>query len=565
MIAWSAAAAVGLAGCAGTPWLVNRPLSPAATTVEDQQPIPSSAARVVRSQDPDSAFRGATLPSYRGAAELPERTAPVRPAYAPRTAPASAPAAFGTPPAASPPARDYSGYGGRGASGPSVPSAPHPAPVAVAPPAAAAPLSHEGGYLAPEANPFAGSRTAPLSSVAGFGGRGESGPFALRAQSQDPPPGDVNVLGPTLEPYTTDEPDRWLNIKVVTEETETGRLMFGVGENSDAGVVGNVVIDEQNFDWQRVPGSWSDFANGTAFRGAGQRFRLEAAPGSQVSRYLLNFQEPYLRDTPVSFGLSGFYYNRMFNEWYEDRLGGRTSLGYQFPDTDLSVSGAVRYENVKLFQPIVPTPAELTAALGSSNLIGFRLGLVHDTRDSPFLSTDGHYAELSFEQVVGTYTYPRFEGEYRRYFLLHERPDSSGRHTLSLKSKVSITGNDTPIYEKYYAGGFSTLRGFAFRGVSPRDLGVVVGGDFMFINTIEYMFPITADDMLKAVTFVDFGTVEQNVTIDSKNFRIAPGVGLRVTVPAMGPAPIALDFAFPIADAAGDQHRTFSFFIGFGR
>jgi outer membrane protein insertion porin family len=130
---------------------------------------------------------------------------------------------------------------------------------------------------------------------------------------------------------------------------------------------------------------------------------------------------------------------------------------------------------------------------------------------------------------------------------------------------VAITGNNTPIYETYYAGGFSTLRGFAFRGVSPRSQGVVVGGDFMWINTIEYMFPITADDMLKAVTFVDFGTVESNVTVSSQNFRIAPGVGLRVTVPAMGPAPIALDFAFPVADATGDQHRTFSFFIGFGR
>ena len=33
----------------------------------------------------------------------------------------------------------------------------------------------------------------------------------------------------------------------------TGRLMLGVGVNSDAGLVGNFVLDEQNFDITRLP------------------------------------------------------------------------------------------------------------------------------------------------------------------------------------------------------------------------------------------------------------------------------------------------------------------------
>ena len=49
------------------------------------------------------------------------------------------------------------------------------------------------------------------------------------------------------------------------------------------------------------------------------------------------------------------------------------------------------------------------------------------------------------------------------------------------------------------------------------------------------------------------------------NFRVAPGVGLRITVPALGPAPIALDFAFPVAHADGDQIQNFSFFVGYMR
>src|SRR5262249_31336544 len=142
--------------------------------------------------------------------------------------------------------------------------------------------------------------------------------------------------------------------------------------------------------------------------------------------------------------------------------------------------------------------------------------------------------------------------------------------------QFDVSGNDTPIYDTYYAGGFSSLRGFAFRGVTPRVRSQIpntnpqqfgppvgVGGDFMLLGTAEYMFPITADDALRGVVFCDFGTVEQDVRLT--NFRVSPGFGLRISVPAMGPAPIALDVAFPVSSAPGDQIQNFSFFVGVGR
>ena len=49
--------------------------------------------------------------------------------------------------------------------------------------------------------------------------------------------------------------------------------------------------------------------------------------------------------------------------------------------------------------------------------------------------------------------------------------------------------------------------------------------------------PLTADDMIKAVAFCDYGTVEQDISIDKDNFRVAPGFGFRIAVPALGPAP----------------------------
>jgi outer membrane protein insertion porin family len=367
------------------------------------------------------------------------------------------------------------------------------------------------------------------------------------------------------DPFTPMYSDPAVDIHVGLTEGQTGRLMLGVAVNSDAGLVGQILLDEQNFDWMRFPTSWEDFASGRAWRGGGQRFRLEAAPGTEVQRYLVSFQEPYLWDTPITFGLSGSYFDRRYVDWDEQRLGGRTFLGYQWTENDVSATLAYRAENVNIRNISAPTLEELAEVEGDNSLHGFRLGIANDTRDSPFLATQGHFVEVSFEQVVGSFIYPRGTLDARKYFLLRERPDHSGRHVLTLSTSVGITGKDTPIYENFYAGGYSTLRGFDFRGVSPVDptFGVRVGGEFKWVNSVEYLFPLTADDMIHGVAFVDFGTVEQDIEIE--DFRVAPGFGFRITVPAMGPAPIALDFGFPIVSADFDDEQMFSFNIGLQR
>jgi outer membrane protein insertion porin family len=95
--------------------------------------------------------------------------------------------------------------------------------------------------------------------------------------------------------------------------------------------------------------------------------------------------------------------------------------------------------------------------------------------------------------------------------------------------------------------------------------GVQVGGHLRFLGSAEYMFPLTADDMIKGVVFCDFGTVERNIEMHAENFRVAPGIGLRINVPALGPAPLAFDLAVPVAHADGDNIQNFSFFFGLNR
>lgn len=433
----------------------------------------------------------------------------------------------------------------------------------------AAPLGGAAGATAPPptvpngaAGPQAGGSVSSgqiFGAPPWTGGRPATGGYANQ----------LELTGEQGSPYLQDNlplvpPDPEIPLTVDVSEAQTGRFMVGVGVNSNAGVVGSIVLDEQNFDWRRWPQSGRDIIDGRAWRGGGQQFRIEAVPGSQVSRYMFTFREPYLLDTPVSLGLSGFYFNRFYRDWTEERLGGRIALGYQFTP-DLSGSVALRMENVNISDPTVPTPAELAKVLGDNGLYTARFNLVHDTRDSTFMATEGHRIELAFEQAFGDFDFPRGTIEAQQHFMIRERPDGSGRQVLSLTTQVGFSGSQTPVFENFFAGGFSTLRGFRFRGASPRELGVIVGGEFQWLNTIEYNFPISADDMLRAVVFCDFGTVEEKIELNSRNYRVAPGAGLRITIPAMGPAPIALDFAVPVAHAPGDDNQIFSFFVGFGK
>ncbi len=366
----------------------------------------------------------------------------------------------------------------------------------------------------------------------------------------------------------TDEiglPSNFADLEASVQEAQSGRFMIGAGVNSNAGVTGQIVIDERNFNLFRPPMSWDDITQGRAFRGGGQGFRLEAVPGNQVQRYLVNWSEPYLFETPVSLSVSGFYYDRRYFDWNEQRLGGRIGLGYRLTH-DLTLAVATRMESVKIFSPRVGTSPELNAALGDSSLLTGQVTLTHDTRDSPFAATEGHLIEMSLQQAFGTFSYPRADLDIRRYFLVRERPDGSGRHTFSVSTQFGVSGSQTPIYENYFAGGFSTLRGFNFRGASPVSGGVRVGGQMRWINSTEYLFPLTADDMIKGIVFCDFGTVEQEIALSSKNFRVAPGFGLRINIPALGNgAPLAFDFTFPVAKADTDDTKVFSFFMGLMR
>ncbi len=381
---------------------------------------------------------------------------------------------------------------------------------------------------------------------------------------------------PTVEVINREGDEEYKDLLVRVQEAKTGSLMFGVGVNSDAGLTGSIVLNEKNFDITRFPDSFDDFMAGRAFRGAGQELRLEAVPGTQIQRYSATWREPFLFDSPYSLTVSDYYRTEAYDEYDESRLGTRITLGRKL-NQYWSVSGSVRVEDVGVHDVPIWDPSDYQNAIGDNLVIGARAGVTRDTRDSYLRPTEGSILDVSFEEVTGLLpqegpitvpnspkswqAYPSVNVDFNQYWTLYQRPDNSGRHVLAYHGQVAWSGSDAPVFERYFEGGFRSMRGFAFRGISPQVDGINVGGDFMMLNSLEYQIPVRANDHLYFVTFVDSGTVESSMEI--KDYRVSAGFGVRFVMPMLGPVPIALDFGFPIVKGPGDHEQVFSFWLGF--
>jgi outer membrane protein assembly complex protein YaeT len=367
-------------------------------------------------------------------------------------------------------------------------------------------------------------------------------------------PGSVQIgTLPTEDPNVRD-------ILVRVDETETGNLIFGAGISSNSGVVGNISFVQRNFDITDWPESNEEFWRGEAFRGAGQLFQIVLEPGTELQRYRVDFREPHLADSDYSLSLGGFFFERKRDSYDERRIGGNIGFGKEIRE-DLQAFLNLRVEGIDIRNVDADAPKDLLDVEGASSLTSAEVGLLKDTTDSIFFPTEGYRLRGSVEQagaLGGDYTFTKFDVDARRYWTV-TRDVLDRRSVLSVRGHLGFIGGDAPIFERFYAGGQGSIRGFKFRGAGPRERDTAIGGDFLALASTEYSFPLFEKN-LTGVFFLDTGTVEKKIEL--KTLRASVGFGIRFTVPFFGPVPFAFDFALPIAKDTDDETQFFSFTIG---
>jgi len=345
-------------------------------------------------------------------------------------------------------------------------------------------------------------------------------------------------------------------------EGQTGSIMLGVGAASDSGLVGQISLRQNNFDITDWPESSKEFITGKAFRGAGQQFNISFSPGTRQTTFSIGFTEPFLYDKPVSLDVGATGFERWRDSYDEERLKGYFGFEKRYDD-DWRRGISFRAENVEVSDIDAGAPKEVIDDKGDNEMLGVKLYIRKETTDSKFSPSRGYHFNASYEQVGGDHTFGVVSGTQRWYKTLHE--DLANRKTvLETKLHAATIVGDAPVFEKFYAGGTGSLRGFDYRGVSTRGISTLnpsikedpIGSDWIIVGNAEVSVPLTSE-VLSALFFVDAGT------IDSGGVRAAIGTGLQIMIPQwFGPVPMRFELATPIMKDGSDETRAFSFSVG---
>lgn len=367
----------------------------------------------------------------------------------------------------------------------------------------------------------------------------------------------------TVTPIGEKPEERDLLVEVV--EAQTARFLIGGGINSNGGVSANLTFEQRNFDLMNWPRSGEDLFSDRAFTGAGQSLRLSFEPGTTQTNASLRFHEPWLFDQPYSFTLDLYLRNRIREDYDDRRLGARIALGHRFNDV-YSAQVFIRGEDVKIhdINDEEVRSFEILDFEGHTTLTSVGVQGRRDTTNPGLLAWRGTTSTLTWESfgaLGGNESFQKFTGSYDYYRSLRE--DLLERRTIfAFHADAGWILGTVPFFERFYGGGIGSIRGFDFRGVSPRDgpEDDRVGGKFLAVTSAEVSFPI-AGDALRGVVFTDVGTVESDVELDT--IRASLGAGIRLTLDFFGQVPIAVDFAVPYAKGSQDDVQYISFSLGF--
>lgn len=371
---------------------------------------------------------------------------------------------------------------------------------------------------------------------------------------------DVRVTVQDPDPFDPEYRDLLVEVK----ERNTGSVNFGIAVGSDSGVFGDFSLNQTNFDIADVPRSFRELVTGRAFRGAGQRFSMSFRPGDELFQYAISLTEPHLFETDYALTVGGFWRQRVFRDFDEERVRLNVRLARRLGDI-WEIAASTRIERVELTDIALDSPTELFRDAGPDQISSVSLALTRTTVRTITRPGRGSRFELSVEQVGvlgGDFDFTKVQADYAVFLTLSE--DFLGRKSiLKLNSRVSrIFGSRAPIYEQFYLGGRS-FRGFDFREISPKGIRIdgepsdePVGGEWLFFVGAQYEFPLLTETVT-GVFFLDSGTVLDSVGFN--DYRVTLGGGIRLYIAALGPVPIAFDFGFPIQAEDTDEERVLSF------
>lgn len=336
-----------------------------------------------------------------------------------------------------------------------------------------------------------------------------------------------------LTPKSTPEPDQ-KDLDVEVEEQETGQLMLGAGFSSEDDLVGTMQVTQRNFDWRNWP----------HFTGGGQRMQLSLEAGTVRNNANLRFIEPWWLGRKLRLELNAFHTERDEGEYDRERTGLSTSLTWQWWNLWRKTFGIeIKETTLRDFDSGVSQ--ELLDEKGAYDVVELLFTINRETRDNVIHPTRGSKLEFRTEFQ------PEFMGSYDDVYRLSLQ--ASKYYPLlygfifKLEGRMGVvenlSGDNVAIFDRFFAGGTSTFRGFERREVSPVDVNEdPLGGQSLLLGTAELIYPFT--ESVRGRLFCDAGNVwgdSYDWQLDEINTSVGVGAELRLPI-----GPIRIDYGIPV-------------------
>lgn len=270
-------------------------------------------------------------------------------------------------------------------------------------------------------------------------------------------------------------------------------------------------------------------------------------------RFSASFLKPALGGTRNDF-LADARVERDRTDGYDSRLVNvTTGIRHRFSDR-FSIQGGLEYE-----RGIVKD----VRGKRDYRLVGLPLALSFDSTDSRLEPTRG------FRVTGGVAPYLRGLGssvdmvvsrfDAASYFALDDRARFVIAARVGFGSILGASLADVPPNRRFFAGGGGSVRGYAYRSLSPTVNGRPIGGRSLLEGSLEARIRVT--DTIGIVPFIDAGAAFAESYPDfNENIRVSAGLGLRYYT---GIGPIRLDVAVPLTKERGQ--RGYGVYLGIGQ
>jgi outer membrane protein assembly complex protein YaeT len=332
-------------------------------------------------------------------------------------------------------------------------------------------------------------------------------------------------------------------MKVVVEPRPPREVRIGVGYSTDEGPRGQLEWSHRNW------------------LGDGRRLSLRLKGSMITTEVGVVFVQPHLLG-PANRGVVAFRIFRDDEQTYTQaatRLVPR--LEHRFSETLVGyLQYRVELDDLTDVDPSAVMELGGVKKRGVLSAPGF--GLEWNTAADPLNPVDGHAVFLDVEQGGaiwgGSFDYYRLTTEARKYLPIGWETILALRLKLGFADAIGAAEN-LPLFERLYAGGQHSVRGYARRRLGPLSANNnPLGGLSLLTGSVELRRPIWGP--VGGALFLDFGQVSlQAWDPPVDDLKFAPGFGVLYYSPV---GPLLLDIGFPIDPPDGDAPFQLHFSIG---